>query len=222
MPMSRDFSDKLVRMTNFSSLKFDANGLLPVVTQDADSGEVLMLAFANYEAVEKTLETGMAHYYSRSRQELWHKGASSGHIQELTELRYDCDEDALLYRVRQTGVACHTGNRSCFYRSLSEPAAPALGEVMGLLERVVSERLEHLPEGSYVTKLHERGLGYVAQKVVEEAGESIVAALEKKDAEFLGEAADLLFHLTVLLKERGLRLTQVAEVLESRHKRSHS
>jgi phosphoribosyl-ATP pyrophosphohydrolase/phosphoribosyl-AMP cyclohydrolase len=137
-------------------------------------------------------------------------------------LRYDCDEDALLYRVRQTGVACHTGNRSCFYRSLSEPAAPALGEVMGLLERVVSERLEHLPEGSYVTKLHERGLGYVAQKVVEEAGESIVAALEKKDAEFLGEAADLLFHLTVLLKERGLRLTQVAEVLESRHKRSHS
>lgn len=220
--MSRDFSDKLVRMTNFSSLKFDANGLLPVVTQDADSGEVLMLAFANYEAVEKTLETGMAHYYSRSRQELWHKGASSGHIQELTELRYDCDEDALLYRVRQTGVACHTGNRSCFYRSLSEPAAPALGEVMGLLERVVSERLEHLPEGSYVTKLHERGLGYVAQKVVEEAGESIVAALEKKDAEFLGEAADLLFHLTVLLKERGLRLTQVAEVLESRHKRSHS
>jgi phosphoribosyl-AMP cyclohydrolase / phosphoribosyl-ATP pyrophosphohydrolase len=217
-----NFSDKLVGMMDFSSFKFDADGLIPVVTQDAASGEVLMLAYANQEALEKTLETKLAHYYSRSRQALWRKGASSGHIQELVELRYDCDADALLYRVHQTGAACHTGKRSCFYRSLSEPAALSLAEVMGLLERVVSERLEQLPEGSYVTKLHQRGLGYVAQKVVEEAGESIVAALEKKDDDLLAEAADLLFHLTVLLKERGLSLAQVAEVLESRHhERSH-
>ena len=205
-------------MTDLSGLKFDNQGLIPVITQDAESGEVLMFAFANREAVEKTLQTRQAHYWSRSRQELWHKGATSGHVQDLLELCYDCDADAVLYRVRQTGAACHTGERSCFYRSLTAPAPASLGEVMGLLERVVGERLKNLPEGSYVTKMHERGIGYVAQKVVEEAGESIVAALEKKDEELKGEAADLLFHLTVLLKERGLSLMDVMAVLEARHK----
>ena len=198
-------------------LTFDERGLLPVVTQDADSGEVLMLAYANFEAVEKTLETDQAHYYSRSRQELWHKGATSGHVQEVVEVRFDCDGDALLYRVRQTGAACHTGEYSCFFRTLTEEASPSTGEVMGLLERVITDRLKSLPDGSYVTNLHERGLGYVAQKVVEEAGESIVAALEHKDEDLLEESADLLFHLSVLLKERGLRLSQVAQVLAARH-----
>lgn len=205
-------------MTDLSILTFDARGLIPVITQDAKSGEVLMFAFANREAVEKTLETGQAHYWSRSRQELWHKGATSGHIQEVLELRYDCDADALLYRVKQTGAACHTGERSCFYRSLTDLAPSSLGDVMGLLERVVDDRLKNLPEGSYVTKMHQRGIGYVAQKVVEEAGESIVAALEHKDEELKGEAADLLFHLTVLLKERGLGWQDVMRVLETRHK----
>ncbi len=205
-------------MTDLSNLKFDKQGLIPVITQDADSGEVLMFAFANLEAVEKTLETKQAHYWSRSRQELWHKGATSGHVQDLLELRYDCDSDALLYRVKQTGAACHTGEQSCFYRSLTEPAPASLGEIMGLLERVIDDRLKKLPEGSYVTKMHERGIGYIAQKVVEEAGESIVAALEKKDGDLKGEAADLLFHLTVLLKERGLSLMDVMAVLEARHK----
>ena len=188
------------------------------MTQDATSGEVLMLAYANQEALEKTLETHQAHYYSRSRGELWRKGATSGNTQEVTEVRVDCDEDALLYRVRQSGPACHTGERSCFYRS-SDGEQTSLGETMALLERVVNERLKTLPESSYVTKMHQKGKGYVAQKVVEEAGESIVAALENKPDELIGEAADLLFHLTVLLRESGVSLQEVSDELVKRHQR---
>jgi phosphoribosyl-ATP pyrophosphohydrolase/phosphoribosyl-AMP cyclohydrolase len=201
-----------------SELAFDARGLVPVIAQDALSGEVLMLAWADREALERTLETGEAHYFSRSRRELWRKGATSGHHQQVLEVRFDCDADAVLYRVLQSGAACHTGQGSCFYRTLTDAAAPSLGEAMALLERVVAERLRTLPEGSYVGKLHERGLGYVAQKVVEEAGESIVAALEHKDEELLGEVADLLFHVTVLLHERGSSLHDVAQLLAARHR----
>jgi phosphoribosyl-AMP cyclohydrolase / phosphoribosyl-ATP pyrophosphohydrolase len=207
---------------NVSELTFNEQGLIPVITQDADTGEVLMFAYATKEALQKTLETKQAHYWSRSRHELWHKGATSGNTQDVVEVRFDCDEDVVLYRVKPNGPACHTGEGSCFYRTIGEASQLSMGDVMGLLERVVSNRLETLPEGSYVTKLHERGIGYVAQKVVEEAGESIVAALQQKDEEFLGEAADLLFHLTVLLKERGLSLMQVAKVLEERHKERSS
>lgn len=199
-------------------LHFDDHGLVPVVTQDAVSGEVLMLAYADREAVETTLRTAQAHYHSRSRAELWRKGAGSGHVQEVVEVRYDCDRDALLYRVRQTGPACHTGNRSCFYRAVEDGAVASAGEVLGLLERVVADRLRTLPEGSYVRRMHERGLGYVAQKVIEEAGESAVAALEHDDEELVGEAADLLFHLTVLLQERGVGLQAVAAKLAERHR----
>lgn len=200
-----------------ASLSFDPAGLVPVVTQDAVSGRVLMLAYADREAVEQTLTTREAHYYSRSRGALWRKGATSGHVQRVVEVRYDCDGDALLYRVLQTGAACHTGEPSCFYRGLTDAAPPGIGEMMGTLERTVETRLRELPEGSYVAKLHARGLGYVAQKVVEEAGESIVAALEKKPDELALEAADLLFHLTVLLKESGLSLGDVAAKLAERH-----
>ena len=198
-------------------MRFDERGLVPVVTQDALSGEVLMLAYANREALYATLQTGQAHYWSRSRGELWHKGATSGHVQEILEVRYDCDEDTVLYRVHQQGAACHTGEYSCFYRTVGDVYQPSLGEVMALLERVVMDRLKELPEGSYVTKMHNRGIGYVAQKVVEEAGESIVAALERKPDELVGEAADLLFHLTVLLHESGVSLSDVAAKLAARH-----
>ncbi len=203
---------------NFPTLNFDDRDLVPVVTQDAGTGEVLMLAYANKEALTKTLETRQAHYWSRSRNELWCKGATSGHLQEVVEVRYDCDEDAVLYRVRQTGPACHTGARSCFYRTVGEPVSPSLGEVMALLGRVIDERLSDLPEGSYVTSLHERGLGRIAQKVVEEAGETIVAALEHKPSDLVGEAADLLFHLMVLLRESGVGPDEVAATLAERHK----
>lgn len=201
---------------NPASLSFNS-GLVPVVTQDAVSGQVLMLAYADREALEKTLSTLEAHYYSRSRGELWRKGATSGHVQQVVEVRVDCDGDALLYRVLQTGAACHTGERSCFYRPLTDAAPPGIGEMMGTLERTVETRLRELPEGSYVAQLHARGLGYVAQKVVEEAGESIVAALQGKPDELTAEAADLLFHLTVLLKESGVSLGDVAAELAERH-----
>jgi phosphoribosyl-ATP pyrophosphohydrolase/phosphoribosyl-AMP cyclohydrolase len=204
-------------MESLPDIRFDERGLVPVITQDVLSGEVLMLAYANQEALQATLRTGQAHYWSRSREELWHKGATSGHVQEVLEVRYDCDEDAVLYRVRQTGAACHTGEYSCFYRTFGEAYGPSLGEIMALLERVVVDRLKELPDGSYVTKLHNRGIGYVAQKVVEEAGESIVAALERKPDELAGEAADLLFHLTVLLHESGVSLSDVASKLAARH-----
>ena len=202
---------------SISTIKFDARGLVPVVTQDAESGEVLMLAYANQEALEKTLQTGQAHYWSRSRNELWGKGATSGHTQDVTELRYDCDGDAVLYRVKQTGPACHTGERSCFYRTVGEEAKiPSLGALAGL-EHVIDQRLKDLPEGSYVASLHRKGLGRVAQKVVEEAGESIVAALESKNDELVSEAADLMFHLMVMLRECGVGLGEVVGEMERRH-----
>lgn len=199
------------------AVRWGADGLVPVICQDALSGEVLTLAYANELALRRTVETGEAHYWSRSRDELWHKGASSGHVQRLQELRYDCDADALLYRVDPAGPACHTGERSCFYRVVGVAAPRSAGDVMALLQTVVDQRLRDLPEGSYVAKLAGRGVGYVAQKVVEEAGETVVAALQQQDDELLGEAADLLFHLTVLLRLRGLGLQQVSEELGRRH-----
>lgn len=225
------------------------DGLVPVVTQDLTSGDVLMLAYADREALARTLELGEAHYHSRSRGVTWHKGATSGNLQEVVEVRYDCDADALLYRVRPAGPACHTGERSCFFRVVSDaaegggpgggppprpftdPDGPVgIGAAMGLLQRVVDERLRTLPEGSYVRTLHDRGVGYVAQKVVEEAGETVVAALEGASADgraaagdgpasaLLEESADLLFHLTVLLALRGVGLDDVARVLTARHR----
>ena len=197
-------------------------GLIPVVAQDATSGDVLTVAYANELALTRTLETGEAHYWSRSRAELWRKGATSGNVQRVHAVLLDCDGDALVYRVEPAGPACHTGARTCFYRRLESASAAAagagIGSTMGLLQRVVDQRWSDRPEGSYVAKLAERGVGYVAQKVVEEAGETIVAALEHHDDEMLGEAADLLFHLTVLLRARGLGLNQVAAVLEERHR----
>ena len=210
-----------------AAVAWDAAGLVPVVAQDASSGDVLTVAYANALALRRTLDTGEAHYWSRSRQELWHKGATSGNVQRVREVRLDCDGDALLYRVDPAGPACHTGERSCFFRAPGDASrVPAegpvdtagIGAIMGLLQRVVDERLATLPEGSYVAKLHRRGVGYVAQKVVEEAGETVVAALQGQDEELLGEAADLLFHLTVLLRERGHGLDAVARVLAGRHR----
>ena len=206
-------------------IDWGASGLVPVVAQDVTSGDVLMLAYADREALERTLATAEAHYHSRSRGALWHKGATSGNVQHVREVRYDCDADALLYRVEPAGPACHTGERSCFFRALgasadgvADLAAAGIGSTMGLLQRVVDQRLRDLPEGSYVARLHERGVGYVGQKVIAEAGETVVAALQHDDDDFLGEAADLLFHLTVLLALRGRRLDEVADVLERRHR----
>lgn len=202
---------------NLEQLRFDDRGLLPVVTQDALSGEVLMLAYANREALTATLSTGQAHYYSRSRDELWHKGATSGHVQDVVEVRVDCDEDTVLYRVLQTGAACHTGAYSCFFRNVHGERQAAIGEMMMTLERIIDSRLRERPAGSYVRKMHERGVGYISQKVVEEAGETIVAALEDKPEELIGEVADLLFHTAMLLREKDISMQDVANKLAERH-----
>jgi phosphoribosyl-ATP pyrophosphohydrolase/phosphoribosyl-AMP cyclohydrolase len=194
-------------------LNFDAQGLVPVVIQDHASGEVLTLAYANAEAVARTRETGELHLWSRSRQELWHKGATSGNTQAVRALRVDCDGDALLAIVEPAGPACHTGQRTCFFTGDLEPPAPH--EVLPALERILRERQEQRPEGSYtVTLLDDPAL--IGAKVQEEAEEVARAAREETDERVDNEAADVLYHLLVLLRSRGRSLADVAEVLDGR------
>ena len=202
-------------------LRFDANGLVPVVTQDAANGEVLMLAFANREAVETTLASGRAHYWSRSRGALWQKGETSGHVQEVLEVRVDCDADSLLYLVRQTGPACHTGERSCFHRAGGPEAedlsaAPATGHVLTRVEEIVRSREAERPEGSYTTYLFEKGVDKILKKVGEETTEVVIAAKNGAPEEIRAEAADLLFHLLVLLRARSIPLSDVWGELDAR------
>lgn len=199
-------------------IRYDEYGLVPVIAQDAKTNEVLTLAYANQEAVEKTVATGEAHYYSRSRSELWRKGETSGNTQRIVEVRLDCDGDALLYRVEPRGPACHTGERSCFFTPVYRESGevPNLGRTLTRLAGTIAGRHEEMPEGSYTAKLFQRGTGYAAQKVGEEAVEVVVAALEgEKLAE---ETADLFYHLLVLLEERGVKPEEVARVLDERHR----
>jgi phosphoribosyl-ATP pyrophosphohydrolase/phosphoribosyl-AMP cyclohydrolase len=200
-------------------LAFDANGLVPVVTQEVATGEVLMLAFANREAVELTLSSGRAHYWSRSRSRLWQKGETSGHVQEVVDVRVDCDADTLLYLVRQTGPACHTGEGSCFHRRPEgEELAPAAGggHVLARIEEVVRARESERPEGSYTTYLFDKGIDKILKKVGEEATEVVIAAKNGDAPEIRAEAADLFFHLLVMLRARGVPLSEVWEELETR------
>jgi len=206
-------------MSWIDELKFDERGLVPVVAQEAHTGEVLMLAWASREALERTLETGTAHYWSRSRGELWRKGGTSGHVQRVREVRADCDGDAVLYRVEQTGPACHTGEGSCFHRRVEgEALAPAAGggHVLSRIEETVRARHAERPAGSYTTYLFEKGIDKILKKVGEEAAETLIAAKNPGTAELRAEAADLVFHLLVLLRERGLPLAEVWDELETR------
>ena len=200
-------------------LSYDDKGLVPVVVQDVVSGAVLMLAYANREAVEKTLATRQAHFWSRSRQSLWKKGETSGNVLEVVEVLADCDDDALLVRVRPAGPACHLGTRTCF-----EPN-PARLEI-GWLHAFLAERSLASPEESYTARLLSQGLPRVAQKVGEEGVEAALAgallerrgySLEQGQAKLAGEAADLIYHLTVLLLAAGVSPGEVAKVLALRH-----
>jgi phosphoribosyl-ATP pyrophosphohydrolase/phosphoribosyl-AMP cyclohydrolase len=200
---------------------FDQNGLVPVVAQDAATGDVLTLAYANREALEKTLASGEAHYYSRSRSELWRKGATSGNTQRVVEVRLDCDGDALLYRVEPRGPACHTGEQSCFYTALEGEGVAISDDEAGfgtMVERLagtIAQRHREMPEGSYTAGLIQQGTQRLAQKVGEEAVEVVVAALG--DERLAEETADLVYHLLVLLEERGVGLEDIARVLHDRH-----
>jgi phosphoribosyl-ATP pyrophosphohydrolase/phosphoribosyl-AMP cyclohydrolase len=205
-------------VSTLEDIRYDERGLVPVVAQDASTGEVLMLAYANRKAVEKTIETGEAHYHSRSRGELWRKGETSGNTQRVVEVRLDCDGDALLYRVEPAGPACHTGENSCFFNPIasSDRDASSLGRILGRLAKTVAERHREMPEGSYTAELIGQGTGHVAQKLGEEAVEVIVAALEGE--RLAEESADLLYHLLVLLEERSVSVEEVAKVLDERHR----
>jgi phosphoribosyl-AMP cyclohydrolase / phosphoribosyl-ATP pyrophosphohydrolase len=194
---------------------FDDRGLVPCIVQDWRTGEVLTLAYMNAEALRRTRETGEMHFFSRSRQELWHKGATSGNTQAVRAIRYDCDADALLALVEPTGPACHTGERSCFHRGDLTPTAPH--ESLPTLERTIAERAATRPENSYTARLLDDPQ-YAGAKVQEEAEEVVRAAREESDERLAEEAADVIYHLTVLLRGRGLSLADAEQVLDGRRK----
>ena len=196
-------------------IAYDEQGLVPVVVQDWRTGEVLTLAYANAEAVQRTRETGQLHLWSRSRQELWHKGATSGNVQHVRALRLDCDGDALLALVEPAGPACHTGARTCFHNGETEPPAPH--EALPALERTLQERKRQRPSGSYTVELLDDP-PRIGAKVEEEAEEVARAAREESDERVAEEAADVLYHLTVLLRSRGLALADAEEVLRARRR----
>jgi len=204
---------------DIQEVKFDRDGLVPVVVQDATSGEVLMVAYMNGESLSKTIETGQTYFWSRSRQELWHKGETSGNTQVVRSIAVDCDSDALLVRVEQTGAACHTGNRSCFFRDIggtSDKLPVGFVQVIGDLTRVIHDRKQKLPESSYTTSLFKSGLDRILKKVGEEAGEVIIASKNHNRGEIAWEVSDLLYHLLVLLEHEGVGLEEIAQELQKR------
>jgi phosphoribosyl-ATP pyrophosphohydrolase/phosphoribosyl-AMP cyclohydrolase len=201
------------------NLTFDQNGLIPAIVQDWYTGEVLMQAFMNREAVDKTVESGRSWFWSRSRQKLWNKGETSGHFQFVKDLRYDCDIDCLLLIVEQRGPACHTNEHSCFHRAVDgKPLKPAAYETMTRLYDLIEQRKRLLPPGSYATSLFEKGTDTILKKVGEESAELLVAAKGGDREEIIHEAADLLFHVNVLLAKSDVTLTEVYEELLSRWK----
>lgn len=198
-------------------VNFDERGLVPCVAQDFASGEVLTLAYVNEESLRLTVESGEMHFFSRSREEIWRKGEESGHVLKLKQLRLDCDGDAVVALVEPTGPACHTGERSCFYRELeggTEPV-PVPHEALAALQRTLRSRAAERPEGSYTVELLDDPK-LIGEKVEEEAEEVVRAAREESDERVAEEAADLLYHLSVLLAARELPLAAAMEVLNGR------
>lgn len=202
-------------MTNFdvSKLKFDSNGLIPCIVQEHDTAKVLMFAYMNKESIEQTINTGKGVFFSRSRNELWEKGATSGNTQEVMSLCYDCDADCLLMRVRQTGVACHTGEYSCFYNEIYSKNAIGRADIVSKLFAKIADRRENPVEGSYTNYLFEKGIDKILKKVGEESAEVIIAAKNPNKSELIYESCDLVYHMLVLLIERGVSLEELADEL---------
>ena len=207
-------------------LKFDERGLIPAIIQDSISGRVLMLGWMNAESLRKTHETGDVWFFSRSRDELWHKGATSGNVLKVRELRVDCDEDALLIRAEPAGPTCHTGHESCFYRQLNQESdssalraqeSDSYSGFFDELEGIVQTRRAATPDESYTAKLFAKGKHKIAQKVGEEGLETAMAGVAQDDDRLIDESADLLFHLLVLLNERDVKLRDVMVRLKERH-----
>jgi phosphoribosyl-ATP pyrophosphohydrolase/phosphoribosyl-AMP cyclohydrolase len=196
-------------------ISFDEKGLVPCVAQDFASGEVLTLAYANEESLRLTVETGELHFYSRSREEIWRKGETSGNVLKLRQLRYDCDGDAIVALVDPTGPACHTGERTCFFRAFDGEPVPVAHEALATLERTLRSRAAERPVGSYTVQLLDDP-ELIGAKVEEEAEEVARAGRDESDERVAEEAADLLYHLSVLLTSRGVPQSAVMEVLNGR------
>ncbi len=204
--------------TTVEDVKFDERGLVPAIVQDARTRGVLMLAYMNAESLERTLETGETWFWSRSRAELWHKGETSGNTQRVVDVFLDCDGDALILRVEPAGPACHTGQTSCFHNVIQraderQPIAGDLGAVLSDLYALIQTRKQDRPEGSYTTYLFDQGLDKILKKVGEESSETIIAAKNDDIDALTKESCDLLYHLMVLLVERGVALSDVRDEL---------
>jgi len=218
--------EKLSRKEKLQEVKFDADGLVPAIVQDERTRAVLMMAYMNRDSLEKTMQTGKTWFWSRSRQKYWQKGESSGHVQEVKEIYYDCDGDTLLIMVEQVGVACHTGHYTCFFNpiyregegdegSKEKEANPV--DFISVLGEVIRERKAGQPEGSYVAGLIKEGEESVARKVGEEALETVLALMASSRERLVNEGADLLFHLMVALESREVPMEEVLLELRGRH-----
>ncbi|MDS1028989.1 bifunctional phosphoribosyl-AMP cyclohydrolase/phosphoribosyl-ATP diphosphatase HisIE [Bacillota bacterium LX-D] len=212
---------------NLKQIKYNSEGLIPAIIQEAKSGKVLMLAYMNEESLQKSLAAGETWFYSRSRQELWHKGATSGHVQKIKEMYFDCDADTLLIKVEQTGASCHEGYHSCFHNKLEldgkskvqevqQSGGLKLGGVLQEIHEVILDRQEKRPEKSYTTYLFEKGIDKILKKVGEETAEVIIAAKNNSESEVAYEVSDLLYHLLVLLVQQCVSLEKIAEELQGR------
>jgi phosphoribosyl-AMP cyclohydrolase / phosphoribosyl-ATP pyrophosphohydrolase len=208
-------------MAKPNELKWDSAGLVPAVVQDASTGEVLTVAYVSRESLDRTREIGETVFYSRSRRELWHKGETSGNVQKVVSVTADCDRDALVIRVEPAGPACHTGARSCFCEPVEgfpPPGAETIGQILGELEKLIARRKSERPEGSYTTKLFDKGPNRIFQKVGEEAVEAAIAGVTGNRQELILESSDLLYHLLVGLAHAGVSLDEVAHELRNRRK----
>lgn len=219
---------------DMDKIRWDQAGLVPAIVQDAEAGEVLMMAYMNRESLKRTLESGETWFWSRSRQELWHKGVTSGNTQKVVSVAADCDGDTLLVKVRPQGPACHTGSQTCFFNEFPTHMAEEVSEsdchnatvkaeprfqVLADLEGIIAQREQDRPEGAYTTYLFDKGIDKILKKVGEEASESIIAAKNKDNDELRLEVSDLIYHLLVLLQERKLPLDDIMAELSRRHER---
>ena len=200
------------------NIKYDEKGLVPAIIQDADTNEVLMMAYMNEESLKKTIETKRTWFYSRSRQNLWNKGETSGNFQDVRSISYDCDGDTLLVKVIPEGPSCHTGNNSCFFNTIVEGEKTESAAILKQLYKTIEDRKSNPVEGSYTNYLFDKGIDKILKKVGEENAETIIAAKNNSKEELIYEASDLIYHLLVLLVNQGVSLEDIFGELEKRHK----
>lgn len=203
---------------DLSNIKYDEKGLIPAIIQDVNTNEVLMMAYMNKESLKKTMETNKTWFYSRSRQNLWNKGETSGNFQDVRSISYDCDGDTLLVKVIPEGPSCHTGNNSCFFNTIVEGEKTESAAILKQLYKTIEDRKSNPVEGSYTNYLFDKGIDKILKKVGEENAETIIAAKNNSKEELIYEASDLIYHLLVLLVNQGVSLEDIFGELEKRHK----